>query len=85
MTAIAAGTLVGMYVVDLAGNLSGPPEPFRWVTVFKYYGIPASPRESTSRAFVGLTLAELRWRLSGQPALRAARRARLVQGGALDQ
>ena len=38
VTAIAAGTLVGMYVVDLVGKVADPLEPFRFVTVFKYYG-----------------------------------------------
>lgn len=38
VTAIATGTVVGMYVVDLAGKLADPAEPFRSVTVFKYYG-----------------------------------------------
>ena len=38
VTAIAAGTLVGMYVVDLVGKVADPLEPFRLVSVFKYYG-----------------------------------------------
>jgi ABC-2 type transport system permease protein len=38
VTAICAGTLVGMYVLDLVGKLSEPAEPLRYVSAFKYYG-----------------------------------------------
>lgn len=38
MTAIATGTVVRMYVVDLAGKVAEPAEPVRVVSVFKYYG-----------------------------------------------
>jgi len=55
VTAIAAGTLVGMYVVDLAGKLADAAEPFRWVTVFKYYGSGLTEGIDLA-AFVGLTL-----------------------------
>ena len=55
VTAIAAGTLVGMYVVDLAGKLADAAEPFRWVTAFKYYGSGLTEGIDLA-AFVGLTL-----------------------------
>ena len=38
VTAIATGTLVAMYVVDLVGKLSEPLEPLRAVSAFRYYG-----------------------------------------------
>ncbi len=38
VTAIAAATLVGMYVVDLVGKLADAAEPLRYASVFKYYG-----------------------------------------------
>ena len=38
VTAVAAGTLVGMYIVDLVGKLADPVEPLRTVSAFKYYG-----------------------------------------------
>jgi ABC-2 type transport system permease protein len=55
VTAIATGTVVGMYVVDLAGKLADPAEPFRWVTVFKYYGSGLTDGIDPA-AFIGLTL-----------------------------
>ena len=38
VTAIATGTLVGMYVIDLVGKLADPVEPLRYVSAFRYYG-----------------------------------------------
>jgi ABC-2 type transport system permease protein len=38
VTAVAAGTLVAMYVVDLVGKLADPVEPVRALSAFKYYG-----------------------------------------------
>jgi ABC-2 type transport system permease protein len=38
VTAVSAGTLVGMYVIDLVGKLAEPAEPFRVLTAFNYYG-----------------------------------------------
>lgn len=38
VAAIATGTLVAMYVVDLIGRLSSAAEPFRVVSAFRYYG-----------------------------------------------
>ena len=55
VTAIATGTVVGMYVVDLAGKLADPAEPFRSVTVFKYYGSGLTEGIDPA-AFIGLTV-----------------------------
>jgi ABC-2 type transport system permease protein len=55
VTAIAAGTLVGMYVVDLLGKVAEGMEPFRYVTVFKYYGSGLTDGIDPA-AFAGLTL-----------------------------
>jgi ABC-2 type transport system permease protein len=38
VTAIATGTLVAMYVVDLVGKLTDAIEPLRVVSAFRYYG-----------------------------------------------
>jgi ABC-2 type transport system permease protein len=38
VTEVAAGTLVAMYVMDLAGKLSESVEPLRTVSAFRYYG-----------------------------------------------
>jgi ABC-2 type transport system permease protein len=38
VTAIATGTLVAMYVVDLVGKLASDLEPVRVVSAFRYYG-----------------------------------------------
>lgn len=38
VTAIAAGTLAAMYVLDLVGKLSDAVEPFRVLSAFRYYG-----------------------------------------------
>jgi ABC-2 type transport system permease protein len=38
VTAIAAGTLIGMYVIDLVGKLADPAEPLRYLSAFRYYG-----------------------------------------------
>ena len=38
VTAIATGTLVAMYVIDLVGKLSPAIEPLRAATAFRYYG-----------------------------------------------
>jgi ABC-2 type transport system permease protein len=53
--AIATGTLVGMYVVDLVGKLADPIEPLRYASAFKYYG-SAIQDGIDPLAFVGLTL-----------------------------
>lgn len=38
VTAIATGTLVAMYVIDLVGKLAPAIEPLRAVSAFRYYG-----------------------------------------------
>jgi ABC-2 type transport system permease protein len=38
VTAIATGTLVAMYVIDLVGKLASALEPLRTVSAFRYYG-----------------------------------------------
>jgi ABC-2 type transport system permease protein len=38
VTAIGAGTLLGMYVIDLLGKLSSAVEPYRVVSAFHWYG-----------------------------------------------
>ena len=43
-----------MYVVDLAGKLADPAEPFRSVTVFKYYGSGLTEGIDPA-AFIGVT------------------------------
>ena len=61
VTAIAVGTLVGMYVLDLVGRLSDGLDWARWGSVFRFYGsalrdgldVPAF----TGVAVVGLLLA----------------------------
>jgi ABC-2 type transport system permease protein len=39
-TGIAMGTIVGMYALDLAGQLANALEPVRWASVFRYYDAP---------------------------------------------
>ncbi|HEX6458635.1 MAG TPA: hypothetical protein VF032_06945 [Thermoleophilaceae bacterium] len=39
-TGIAMGTIVGMYALDLAGQLASALEPVRWASVFRYYDAP---------------------------------------------
>lgn len=56
VTAIATGTLVGMYVIDLVGKLSEPVEPFRALSAFRYYG-SAVQDGIDPLAFAGLALA----------------------------
>jgi ABC-2 type transport system permease protein len=38
VTAVAAGTLIGMYVLDLVGKLASSLDPLRAVSAFKYSG-----------------------------------------------
>lgn len=64
VTAIATGTVVAMYVVDLAGKLADPVEPFRWVTVFKYYGSGLTEGMDPA-AVVGLTVCGAALALAG--------------------
>lgn len=55
VTEIAAGTLVAMYVIDLAGKLSDTVEPLREITAFRYYGSAVQNGFDISHA-LGLTL-----------------------------
>ena len=56
VTAVATGTLVGMYVIDLVGKLSEPVEPLRYASAFRYYG-SAIQDGIDPIAFAGVTLA----------------------------
>ena len=56
VTAVAAATLVAMYVIDLLGKVAEPMEPLRYVSAFKYYG-SALQDGIDWPAFAGLTLA----------------------------
>ena len=55
VTAIAAGTLAAMYVVDLVGKISEPLEPLRYASAFRYYG-SAIQDGIDPAAFVGLVV-----------------------------
>ena len=55
VTAVATGTLVAMYVIDLAGKLADSIEPLRVVSAFKYYG-SAVQDGIDPLAFAGLTV-----------------------------
>ena len=61
VTAVATGTLVGMYVIDLVGKLADPIEPLRSVSAFKYYGSAIQdgidPFAFAGLALVGVALA----------------------------
>jgi ABC-2 type transport system permease protein len=69
VTAIATGTLVGMYVIDLVGKLADEAEPLRYVSVFKYYG-SAIQDGIDPLAFAGVTLAGLALAVAGAVLLR---------------
>jgi beta-exotoxin I transport system permease protein len=56
VTGVAAGILVAMYVLDLAGRLSSSLEPLRWFSAFRYYGAPLRDGIDVSH-FVVLTAA----------------------------
>jgi ABC-2 type transport system permease protein len=58
VTAIATGTLVAMYVIDIVGKISDPIEPLRYVSAFKYYG-SAIQDGIDPFAFAGVTLVAL--------------------------
>jgi ABC-2 type transport system permease protein len=64
VTAIATGTLVGMYVIDLVGKLADPVEPLRHLSVFKYYG-SAIQDGIDPLAFAGVTLAAVALAVAG--------------------
>lgn len=58
VTAVAVGTLVVMYVVDVVGRVAEGIEPMRWASAFRYYG--SAVRDGIDPlAFAGLTLAGL--------------------------
>lgn len=63
VTALAMGTAVGMYVLDLVGKLSDAAEPLRWASAFKYYDSPLrdglDPLACAGMLVVGLGLAAL--------------------------
>ena len=63
VTAIAAGTLVGMYVIDLVGKLADPVAPLRRLSAFRYYGSAVrdgiDPLAFAGLALVGAALAAL--------------------------
>jgi ABC-2 type transport system permease protein len=64
VTAVAAGTLIGMYVLDLVGKLADPLEPLRAVSVFKYYG-SAIHDGIDPLAFGGIVLAAIAMSVAG--------------------
>jgi ABC-2 type transport system permease protein len=55
VTAIATGTVVAMYVVDLVGKLADPLQPLRAISAFRYYGSAIQQGFDLSHA-IGLTL-----------------------------
>jgi len=58
VTAAATGTLVAMYVLDVAGKLADVVEPLRVVSAFRYYGSAIQDGFDVSHA-AGLTLVGL--------------------------
>lgn len=69
VTAIATGTLVGMYVIDLVGKLADEVEPLRYASAFRYYG-SAIQDGIDPLAFAGLTLAGVALTVAGAVLLR---------------
>lgn len=63
VTAIAAGTLIAMYAIDLVGKIADPIEPLRRVSAFNYYGSAIQdgidPLAFAGLALVGAALAAL--------------------------
>lgn len=55
VTAIATGTLVAMYVIDVLGKVADSIEPVRWASAFRYYG-SALKNGFDPLAFAGLAL-----------------------------
>ncbi len=58
VTALAAGTAVAMYVLDLVGKLASGAEPLRAVSAFRYYGSAIQDGLDAGH-MVGLTLVGL--------------------------
>lgn len=56
VTAVATGTLVAMYIVDVVGKLSDALEPLRVASAFRWYGSAIQDGFDVSHA-AGLTLA----------------------------
>lgn len=54
VTAVATGTLVAMYVIDVVGKLADGIEPLRYASAFRYYG-SAIQDGIDPLAFAGLT------------------------------
>jgi ABC-2 type transport system permease protein len=69
VTALATGTLVGMYVIDLVGKLADEVEPLRYFSAFRYYG-SAIQDGIDPLAFAGLTLAGVALTVVGAVLLR---------------
>jgi ABC-2 type transport system permease protein len=55
VTAVATGTLVAMYVIDVVGKLAAPVESLRTVSAFRYYGSAIQNGLDASH-MIGLTL-----------------------------
>jgi ABC-2 type transport system permease protein len=58
VTAVAAGALVTVYVIDVVGKVAEPLELLRWASAFRYYG-SAVQDGIDPVAFAGLALAGL--------------------------
>lgn len=58
VTAVATGTLVAMYVIDVLGRVAGGVESIRWASAFRYYG-SALKDGLDPLACAGLTVAGL--------------------------
>ena len=69
VTAIAVGTLIGMYVIDLVGKLADPVEPLRYLSAFKYYG-SAIQDGIDPLAFAGVSVAGIALAVAGAVLLR---------------
>ena len=58
MTAVAAGAVVAMYVIDLVAKLADPVEPLRVLSAFHYYGSAIQDGLDASH-MIGLTIVAL--------------------------
>ena len=58
VTAVGAGTVVAMYVLDLVGRLADPAAPLRALSAFRYYGSAVQDGLDASH-MIGLTIAAL--------------------------
>jgi ABC-2 type transport system permease protein len=58
VTAIGAGAVVAMYVVDLVGKLADPVEPLRTLSAFRYYGSAIQDGLNAGH-MIGLTIVAL--------------------------